>query len=241
MAKRQQLLFELVYKEKEQQREQVSSAGQEISARNSDVKYDTARPSKNNNLYIKFNTSGIILGVVVLCVIFFCGYILGFHIGRKSSIEKRSQAQLAQIQNQQPRTEALKVTPLPVKKVVSIPQINNHRNVNSSEMDIKKLPNNKKFVRKKGTNYLIIQLFKDFQSAERARKFLADNGVHATIEKLGKRYALTSVAGFDLRDPRGRRQAEAFREQIKALGRRYRRQKGANGVDFQTCFYRKWK
>ncbi len=237
MAKRQQLLFELVYKEKEQTREQTGA----VAERKSVSKPATQTVSGSNNLYIRFNTFGIILGIVILAVIFFCGYILGFHFGKKSEVAHRSQAQLAQIQKQAPRTEVLKVAPLPAQKIVPVPSTINVNNRSSQIDRQKKLQNNQKFNRKKGTNYLIIQLFRDFQDAKRAKKFLAANGVNATIEKLGKRYALTSVAGFDLRDVRGRQQAEAFREQIKALGRRYRRQKDANGVDFQTCFYRKWK
>ncbi len=239
MGKRQQLLFELISKEPTEGKTDFL-----LSAKHPPVfgeqSTDVARTSK----FFIVNSFTITIGITILLVVFFCGYIVGYKVGKSSQVAQRSRAQLAQIQSQPPQQSVLNVK---IKKpnVSTVPPVGRttvQNKVSSPTISEKSSGTQKlKITREKGLNYLIIQLFKNYEDAENAHRFLTEKGIKATIEKLNRWYALTSVAGFNFRDPAERKRAEEFRSQIKALGRLYRRRKDAKGVDFQTCFYRKWR
>lgn len=236
MGKRQQLLFELIHKEKESTspfsvKVQPQLKGESLEDGSENAILKTSR-------FVIVNPFTITIAITTALVIFFCGYILGYKIGKDRGIAHRSDAQLAMIKKAPPQENLLTINQQVYSEESqdhSSPKENTPTQKEISDLEegnIKRQP---------GLNYLIIQLFKDYEDAKNAYKFLTEKGIKVTIEKLSKWYALTSIAGFDFKDPESRKQAEEFREQIKALGRIYVKQREAKGVDFQTCFYRKWR
>jgi len=193
-------------------------------------------------LYIRVNNYTIILGITAVLVVTFCGYILGRQMGFRSGIKQRSTEQLSVISNQEPNEDVLKVQP---EKPASPAKLTVAANpASSAEMkDI--LKNDDKITRKNGTNYLIIWVSKELSDVEQAKIFLAEKGIETTIEHKKRMssnetwHILCSAVGFaSLKDAKEKQEAEAFREQIKALGQQYR--KVSRGVDFKTCFYARW-
>lgn len=227
MSKRQQLLFELLQTEDEDtQKSGVGALGGMIRSSEKEADHSGSGEPPKKQLYLRVNTFSIVLGITILLVILFCGYVSGRYSGKRKAISERSEEQISRVQAEKPQTEVLEVfkpTAVEVKE---------------------KTPARKKvlkYSRKKGVNYLIIQLFKKYEDAQKASEYLSENGVNTSIENLNRWYGITSITGFDFSSPEDKRKAEVFRDQIKALGRRYRKMKSAKGADFQTCFYKKWK
>jgi hypothetical protein len=196
-------------------------------------------------LYLRVNTFTKVMGITVILVIFFCGYVLGSHFGFRAAQEKRSDKQLGEISGQNPDESVLKVGPegQSAKKLTaqSGGEITGSA---AGEKDI--LKKERKITRKNGLNYLIIHVSKDLSEVERAMEFLATKGIETSIERVKSSekkktlYVLVSVAGFNLNDAKGKQDSLAFLEQTKAFGAKYRTTKGSNGLDFKTCYYWLW-
>lgn len=90
--------------------------------------------------------------------------------------------------------------------------------------------NASRFGRKVGLNYIILQYFHkgDREDAVRAKEWLASNGVETTLEQsaVNNGWLLITRRGFDYNEPHGRQSAEAFREEIIQLGKKYRTELG---------------
>ncbi|MFA5866226.1 MAG: hypothetical protein WC975_16260 [Phycisphaerae bacterium] len=259
MAKKQALLFELMKEDENPQvqkgfwdhffrktEEEVASSHQHpVDSREPGLEDDAMPPDAAlsdvdktgaTRMYLRINTFTKVIGITMVLVIFFCGYILGKQIGWKKGPEHRSDQQLSQIAAEKVDTEAVKILPeekhaIRDRSVVQVPA----EPVNPTNI----LKNEGNFTRKNGVNYLIIQISREKPDLERAQAFLAGKGVEATIEQQGRLCALISVNGYvSLKE--SRQESDSFRAQIKALGQLYRQQKEANKIDFNTCYYKKW-
>ena len=74
--------------------------------------------------------------------------------------------------------------------------------------------------RQPGLNYVIVETFRDpdaSMEALRARKFLTEKGIRASVERIGSRLCLVTERGFAARDP----QMEAYCRRIENLGQQY--------------------
>jgi hypothetical protein len=257
MAKKQALLFELMKDDETPQvekgfwdhffrkTEEVDSRQETVDSSRTGLE-DEAMPAEaaagdvedtsEKRMYLRINTFSKVVGVTLVLVIFFCGYILGKQVGWKKGLENRSDQQLSQIAAEKVDTEAVKILPeeKPVarerKTVVAPVEVVKPANI---------LQNEGNFTRKNGVNYLIIQVLREKPDLERAQAFLAGKGVETTIEQHGRLYVLISVNGYaSLKE--SRQESDSFRGQIKALGQVYRQQKEANKIDFNSCYYQKW-
>ncbi len=195
-------------------------------------------------VYLKVNTFTKVLGITVVVVIFFCGYILGYHFGKKAGQELRSDKQLSEIASQTPNEDVLKVGPVerPAKKVTPKTESSSPA-ATGTPKDI--LKNEGKITRKVGLFYLIIHVSRDSSEIEHAMEFLATKGIETSMEKVTKArksplYVLVSAAGFNTSDSQGKQQSLEYQKQIKALGQQYRQVKGSKKIDFDLCYYRAW-
>lgn len=74
--------------------------------------------------------------------------------------------------------------------------------------------------RRPGLNYVIVETFRGDQArkdAHRARRFLQERAVPATIEKIGNRWRLVTLRGFNSGNP----DLKEYCRSIEALGREY--------------------
>jgi len=200
---------------------------------------ETGRQESSSRSSVPVNTFTIVLAVVILFVCFFCGYVWGRHNGWQQgwdkAVEGKSAQELADIQGQPAQPQVLDVPP-PARRPARMEtpaKIDRAGDKGQAEITGPKVS------RQRGLNYLIIQAFRKPSSAQRARRFLASKGIETTVEREGQWHVLISTAGFDW--DKQQREREAFIDQIRALGREYKKQPGSEGVDFRTCLYRKWR
>jgi hypothetical protein len=74
--------------------------------------------------------------------------------------------------------------------------------------------------RRPGLNYIVVETFRGEDAAvdaQKARKFLQENDIRATIEPIGDHLCLVTERGFQARDP----QMSAYCQRIESLGRAY--------------------
>jgi hypothetical protein len=256
MAKRHALLFELMKEEPKTQESkgvldnflrktsEQSSAAEEShpSIIESAPKPSTTADEQTvkNRLYLKLNRQSIATVAGIIFVLMFICYLWGKHNGYSQGIAMRSSEQISEIQSGPIEAEVLDIKP---KSSSGKKMVNSEKSA-ADLQDQEKVKNDKEFTRKKGLNYLIIEVFKKMESeqqaykdAEQARRFLSEKGVNATIEDVGKYYVLMSTAGFKFKKLRDNPDAEQYIDMIKALGKEYRQKPESKGIDFKLCYF----
>lgn len=183
---------------------------------------------------IAVNGPTVVISMVVLLVVLFCGYVLGRHITAWNHVDARSTKQLSDISRQPPEPD-----------VLENPQ--NDVRADTGDHGTSEIPRTDEtdeslggVTRTNGMNYLIVESFRNKSSAVKAQVFLTERGITTTIERINKFYSVICTEGFDADDADYKSKTKAFERQIKLLGRQYRSGPTAGDTDFQTCYYGKW-
>jgi len=246
MAKKHDLLFELLAKAK-RDRQAQQEQGLSGEPGPADDTQQTAAPSDKPvpparttgpgeqlrwlaGSEIRINGYTVAIAVTVLLLAFFCGFV----VGRKSAPAWQSDRVFEELKRRPPHPEVTQLTP-PTRQPekVDVPERTPATVVPGERV---RQPG-QKITRKQGLNYLIIESFGDRDRAERARAFLEKSGITTTIDRSGRLFRLVSTVGFERTETSER---NAFKSQILSLGRQYQHRAGSAGTDFKTCFYKKW-
>jgi len=137
------------------------------------------------------------------------------------------------LRNEPPQPDALDVGPASPLDRVAAAESPSAEATSGSAAESASLSGN--YTRKPGLNYLIIERFEKRAQAEKARTFLAEHGVEATIESASQSVILVSKLGFDFSVQKVEK--DAFKRQVETLGLQYAKRAGSDGYGFQTCYY----
>lgn len=181
----------------------------------------------------------VAVAAAVLVFAVFGGYMWGRtaeKAGSPSGVAGQSTAELARIKSSAARPEVLDL-----KQVIPLDSQSGQGQVSGGGQErIARSGDAGGIARETGLNYLIIQSFSKLEAASRAATYMNTKAIACSVVKSGRLYLLVSQEGFDFADGQERKKSEQFENQIHVLGQMYKKDNPQVGVDFATCYYKKW-